>query len=182
MTLFGHASVSYVSARLTPKALIPACVIGGIIPDIDFIFIMFPFFNAIHRVVTHNIFFVMIAASIICLFFPKQRGWAWGCAFLCGMMHLLVDSMLDQNPTNGLGVALFWPLSNAMFCPINLVAIDHNSEGWKNLWRSLRIMWVVALYELPFYVWAGYLWYTQKVPSNIIPPKNEAFEPAVSGE
>jgi membrane-bound metal-dependent hydrolase YbcI (DUF457 family) len=182
MTIFGHASVSYVAARITPKTLIPACVIGGIIPDIDFMFILFPFFNEIHRVVSHNIFFVMIAAVVICLFFPKQRGRAWLCACAGGMLHLLVDSMLDQNPTNGLGVALFWPLSNTMFCPINLVSIDHHSEGWSNLWRSLKIMWVVAIYELPFYAIAGYLWYCHKPSPNDIPLKNEIFEPVVSGD
>lgn len=170
MTLFGHASVSYVSSRVIPGTLISACVIGGIIPDIDFIFIMFPFFNAIHRVVTHNIFFVMIVASVICWFFPNQRGRAWLCAFVCGMLHLLVDSTLDQNPTNGLGVALFWPLSDTMFNPINFVAIDHHSEGWNNLGRSLMKMWVIALYELPFYMLAAYLWYFRNPNKDMLQP------------
>lgn len=180
MTVFGHGSVSYISARLTPGAIIPACVIGGIIPDIDFIFILFPFFNEIHRVITHNLFFVMITSGLICLFFPKKKIKAWLCAFVCGMLHLLVDSMLDQNPTNGIGIALFWPLSNEMYCPINLVAIDHHSEGWSNLWRSLQIMWTVMLYEVPFYVLAAWLWYYQKpaIVKNSL--SNELIEPAAS--
>ncbi len=162
MTILGHGSVSYITARLTPKTILPACIIGGIIPDIDFLFILFPFFNDIHRVVTHNIFFVVFVASLVCMFFSSERLKAWLCAFGCGMLHLLVDSMLDQNPTNGLGVALFWPWTDWMFCPINLVAVDPHSEGWSNLTRSLLKLWIIVLYEVPFYMLAGWLWYRQK--------------------
>ena len=158
MTPLGHAAVSYSYAKTIPKACVAACLFGGFIPAIDFAFVLFPFFNSIHRVLTHNVFFVGLAAAGFAAYFPANRRWVFLSAWACGMIHLLVDSVLDQNPSNGLGVALFFPLSETMFHPFNLVAVQPDAEGWGNVWESAGKLWVIMLYEIPFYCLAIYFY------------------------
>ena len=73
MTPLGHLSISYLSARSIGSASVPAVIIGGIVPDLDFLFIYFDWFNKYHHVTTHNIFYIGIASSIAYLLADKQN-------------------------------------------------------------------------------------------------------------
>jgi membrane-bound metal-dependent hydrolase YbcI (DUF457 family) len=60
MTPVGHLSVSYISGKSWGKLSLPAIIIGGVLPDADFLLIFLEWFNQIHRVITHNLFLVMV--------------------------------------------------------------------------------------------------------------------------
>src|SRR5262245_41313183 len=73
MTPSVHAAVSFLAARGLRLSL-PALVIGGLAPDVDFVLLPFAGFNTWHRVLTHNIFFVLVLAAALALFSGKNRG------------------------------------------------------------------------------------------------------------
>lgn len=65
-------------------------------------------------------------------------------------MHLFIDSILDNNPSNGIGVAILWPLSNAMFSPFNMLTPEFTKTGWtdinlKTLMNSIGRIYIVAI-------------------------------------
>ena len=112
----GHAAVSYLLGRGAPWLSLPAVMVGGLLPDIDFLLLPFPWFNQIHRVATHNLWFVLIGACVGAgISQGRRRGPVFGGMLLGGLLHLLVDATMDSNPTNGIGVALFWPLSDRCY-------------------------------------------------------------------
>ena len=156
----GHAAVSYLFGRSVRWISLPAVMIGGMLPDIDFVMLPFPWFNQIHRVVTHNLWFVLIAAVIGTLLVPSQRRGAVFIGMLAGgLLHLLVDACMDSNPSNGIGIALFWPVSNYFFSPINLVSISETGPNWNDpvavaygfLKRGL--IWELPLWGLAIFFW-----------------------------
>lgn len=63
-----------------------ALIIGGLLPDIDFLFLFFKWFNQAHRVVTHNIFFILLASLIAVLFANKGSKQSVGIEFISGRM------------------------------------------------------------------------------------------------
>lgn len=134
------------------------CLAGGLAPDADFVLIAFPFFNDVHRVLTHNVFFVAAVALLAAAIVKDRKGAHALAALMCGLLHLFIDSVMDDNPTNGLGVALFWPLSGDMFQPFNVLAVDWDSQGWRDRAAAVRKMAVPLLMELPFALAAAYLW------------------------
>lgn len=153
MTPPGHCAVSYIIGKTHPRIVLPAILIGGVLPDIDFLLLLFPWFNQVHRVITHNLLFVgLVALAGVCVnsSVPKYRivlGLLLG-----GMLHLLVDSCMDSNPSNGIGIALFWPFSNDLFSPFNLFQPVESQVGWEQpltcILSSLRKLWV----EIPIYL------------------------------
>jgi membrane-bound metal-dependent hydrolase YbcI (DUF457 family) len=153
MTPLGHAAVSYLAGQWK-RASLPALVAGGLLVDIDFVLLPFPFFNAVHRVVTHNVFFVALIALAGYLLAGKFRLTVALSILAGGMIHLFCDSIVDGNPTNGIGVALFWPLSKRMFSPFNLVEPDLTTSGWENVGEAVRGLRLVLALEMPFYLGA----------------------------
>jgi len=132
-------------------------VAGGVLIDIDFVLLPFSFFNEIHRVVTHNIFFLLALALLLGMWVESsERRRVFFSVLLGGALHLFFDSILDSNPTNGIGVALFWPVSDGMFSPFNLV-VDQVEAGWSDLAGSLYAVLIDMLYELPFAIAALFL-------------------------
>lgn len=130
MTPLGHVSVSYLLGEMSrwrpfratcAKISLPAVLIGGVILDVDFVFLPFPWFNDIHRVVTHNLFFILLGSLAAGALAAAERRAAAVGFLLGGLLHLLVDSCLDANPSNGIGVAILWPLTGEVFSPFNLV-------------------------------------------------------------
>ena len=110
MTPIGHLAVSYISGKSIKNISLPAIIIGGVLPDIDFLFILFDWFNQYHRVITHNLFFIILAAFTgAVLVSGNQRKIVAVSILLGGISHLLIDSCMDANPTNGTGIALLWP-------------------------------------------------------------------------
>lgn len=152
MTPIGHLTVSYISGKLLKRTCLPAVIIGGILPDIDFIFIFFDWFNQVHRVITHNILFITFASAIALFFAQKDRKQAAGLSILLGgALHLLIDSCLDNNPTNGIGIALLWPFYNGLFSPFNLLTLSSETHGWNNPGEMIVSLIPNMLYEVPFY-------------------------------
>ena len=163
MTPFGHLSVSYIPHKTFRNISLPALLIGGVLPDFDFLFIFFDWFNQAHRVVTHNIFFVALISLSGMFFAAKGRRKAVVSSLFMGMiLHLLVDSCMDNNPTNGIGLALFWPLSGEYYSPFNLLHASERSVGWRDPVRMLRSLVPVMVYELPLYLLAGFLFFRER--------------------
>lgn len=159
MTPAGHGAVAFCLAAASPRLSWPAVVLGSVIVDIDFVLVGLPQFNALHRVITHNVFFVALVAAIGAAWAPASRRSIVALSLaLGGASHLLVDSMLDGNPSNGIGVAFLWPLSQRCFSPANLVPIEADPPTWHDLPRMAGAVLRGVVYELPFYVlcvWLG---------------------------
>jgi membrane-bound metal-dependent hydrolase YbcI (DUF457 family) len=153
MTPLGHLSVSYLSARSVRRVSVPAVIIGGFLPDLDFLFLSSDRFNMYHHVVTHNIFFLGIAALIAYLITDKQNRLVVALSiFFGGFLHLMADSIMDNNFSNGVGVAVLWPLSKWHFSPFNLLTDSGVKAGWGKPLKMVRPMLIEALYELPLYI------------------------------
>ncbi len=169
MTPIGHFSVAYISGKSISRLSLPAVIIGGVLPDIDFIYILFDFFNQIHRVITHNVFFIIIASVCGILIASSGRKQSVGLGLLLGgALHLFIDSCMDNNPTNGVGIALFWPLTSDFFSPFNLLPFTADSHGWNEPLQMLKTLVPNMIYEVPFYIIAAFHMVRQKVGSRIV--------------
>ena len=163
MTPAGHLSISYITGRTTKSISLSAVLIGAIMPDLDFLFIFFDWFNQVHRVISHNLLYVAMFSIIGILVAPAGRKKAVGMGLLTGgIMHLFVDSVMDNNPSNGIGLALFWPFSNEFFSPFNILKAQ-NKFGWDEPLKMLRSLAPTMLYEVPFYLAALYLFCREKI-------------------
>ncbi len=141
---------------------LPALLIGAILPDLDFIFIFFEWFNQAHRVVTHNLSFICLASLAGFIASPGNRKKGVSLGLLAGgLSHLLIDSVMDNSPSNGIGLALFWPFSNEFFSPFNILEVQ-NKFGWDEPLKMLRSLLPTMLYELPFYLAALFLFLKRK--------------------
>lgn len=161
MTPVGHAAVSFLLARWRRWPVAPALV-GGLAPDIDFVLLPFGGFNELHRVVTHNLLFVVLVAGACAAFAPQARLLSATAAGAAGLLHLAVDSLLDSNASNGIGVALFWPLSPASYALVNLATVDCPS-GWHDIGRMAACGLPLLLWELPLWALAGFvLWRSRR--------------------
>lgn len=166
MTPVGHMAVSYlVSRALGTRVSRTGCLLGGILPDADFILLPFPFFNAFHRVISHNVFFVTLGAAVGSQLVSGQRRRFFFSVLLCGLLHILIDSIMDTNPTNGIGVAFFWPLSDCVWSPFNLFTPDPDAAGWSDLSGSLMRNLPYMLMELPLWGVALVLLYLERLNS-----------------
>lgn len=169
MTPVGHAAFSYVVAAGLERVLAISTVgvvVGGVLPDVDFAVVWAPGFNAWHRVVTHNLLVCALATVVAAGLAAWRGGRARALAFgggvgLGALGHLLVDSMMDTNPSNGTGVAWLWPWSVQAWSPYNLMAlvpVEPSRVGWGDLRRMATNVLAGLVWELPFWVGAGVLW------------------------
>ena len=159
MTPLGHLAVSYSAGRVEKRAL-PYVIVGGLAPDVDFLLIGLPSFNALHRLLTHNLFFIGLVAAACWLFAVRTQGpkrAAFYGALLGGFGHLLIDAVLDSNATNGVGVAALWPLSERFFSPFNLA--PQTCPGWETPLKAVFCNLPLILWELPFYLLAALFWW-----------------------
>jgi membrane-bound metal-dependent hydrolase YbcI (DUF457 family) len=143
-----------------------AIVVGGLAPDLDLLLLPFAVFNAFHRTASHSLVFVALVA-VTCMVFTRQRREAvLAGAALGGLLHLLVDSMMDTNPTNGIGVALFWPFSNATFSPFN--AAFTTCPGWGDLGAAAFCNLAILAWEAPLWVASLWIAWRQKACSRVL--------------
>jgi membrane-bound metal-dependent hydrolase YbcI (DUF457 family) len=174
MTPLGHLSVSYLAGKTSKSISLPAVIIGGILPDIDFLFFQFPWFNQFHRVITHNLLFIGLVAIIgafVNLSGQKRR--VALSLLLGGALHLFADSCLDSNPSNGIGIALLWPVYGGFFSPFNLLDPIENQVGWADPAAFIKSsVWETVL-EIPVYVLALIVYLLGKRES----PKSEFRSP-----
>ena len=158
MTPLGHLAVSYSAGQVQRRAL-PFVIVGGLAPDLDFLLLGAPGFNALHRTLTHNLFFVGVVAAACALFAGLTKGSkraAFFGALWGGLGHLLIDAVLDSNPSNGVGVAALWPLSERFFSPLNLA--PQTCPGWETPVAAVFCNLPLILWELPCYLLAALCW------------------------
>lgn len=163
MTPVGHLSASYLLSRLSKQPPIPLCV-AGLAPDMDFLLLLIDpeRFNALHRVVTHSIFFVALVAALLCL--RWRRPSVLATAFVSGLLHLMIDAVLDGNTSNGVGVAVLWPLSSQVWSPFNLFDgwLVLSPAGWADLSQAVRLALVSFALECPLAFVACSLWLNRR--------------------
>ena len=180
MTPLGHLALSYSLGKGAPRSpsALPYVIVGGLAPDIDFLLVGLPSFNALHRSLTHNLFFVAAVAALCVLLVNSGRGPRRGVASAAppnaalgvalsgvvfagavtgGLCHLFVDAILDSNASNGVGVAALWPLSGRYFSPFNLAA--ERCPGWEEPLSAVLCNLPLVLWEVPFYLFAALLWW-----------------------
>ncbi|MFW6222155.1 MAG: metal-dependent hydrolase [Bacteroidota bacterium] len=164
MTPLGHLSVSYIASGTLKRISLPAIMIGGLLPDIDFLLFLFPFFDDIHRVITHNVLFVLIVTGTGFMFYsrhPRKIDIVSG--LLIGLiLHLLCDSIMDDNMDNGIGVAIFWPFSEWFFSPFNIVT-PQSGIGWNRPLEQMLTIFQNIVWEVPFWILAGIILSVKKV-------------------
>lgn len=165
MTPFGHLSASYISGRSIKLISIPAVISGGILPDIDFLFVFFPFFNDLHRIVTHNLLF-LILVSLAGFILSGRKIHIPVSLLLGGAIHLLIDSVMDNNPTNGIGVALLWPFWNDVYSPFNVLRVLEHSSGWHDPAGMIKALLPAIMYESPFYFISAFLYFRNRRSSS----------------
>lgn len=161
MTPFGHAAVGLVVGH-GHRRLVPWHVaLGSVLPDVDFALVWAPQFNAWHRVVTHNLAFVAVAAMVVGWTLARWRGGSAALVVLAlaigGVLHLLVDACMDANATNGIGVAILWPFDATMWSPFNLLDASSSAAGWSDPVRAFAASAGGMLWELPWIVAAALL-------------------------
>lgn len=159
MTPVGHLSISYCLSRLSRQSATPVCV-AGLAPDVDFLLLLIDpeRFNDLHRLVTHNVFFVAFVTALLSLRWHRPA--ILTAAFASGLMHLLIDAVLDGNASNGIGVGLLWPLSTQLWSPFNIFAgwLATSENGWADLSGAVRLALVSLALEFPLAVTAFFLW------------------------
>jgi len=150
MTPLGHASIAVLIGSRMKKQYLLALLAGSLIPDIDFILLPFRFFNSAHRYFTHNVFFLIIT-GIIMLLILRDIDYKMLLLFLAGgLLHLFLDAILDANPSNGIGIPLFWPFSDVYYSPFNLLKNNTTTYNWNEPVKFLLSLWKIYLIELPF--------------------------------
>lgn len=153
MTPLGHAGVGVVLAHADRRLWLSALVLGAMLPDIDFVLVWAPQFNAWHRVITHNLLFVAVSSIALGLALARRRARAPTAAMLAlalgGLSHLAIDACMDANASNGIGVALLWPLSSVMVSPFNLLTPQQGGSGWSDPVAAARAALPGVLWELP---------------------------------
>ena len=156
MSPLGHLSISYVIGNISKKLIFPAVIIGGLLPDVDFFLLLFPWFNQIHRVITHNLFFILlISLSGIILTRKDIKIAVFISLFAGGILHLLVDSCMDSNPSNGMGITWFWPLSYKHYLFFNLISPSSAKTNWNEPLLMLKSSVHYLILEVPFCLIAG---------------------------
>lgn len=168
MTPAGHVSVSFIAGSWLFRGqrrntVIPALIIGGIAPDMDFLFFLFDWFNKVHRVISHNLLFITVVALVGAVISGREKWMAAASGlFIGGLLHLAIDSCLDNNPTNGIGIAFFWPFLEGLYSPFNLLTANDAGIGWDQPGKMLGLMMPLVLYEIPLYLIAAFLLFRQR--------------------
>ncbi len=173
MTPVGHAAVALLAGR--PGRLPPtALVIGGVLPDADWLLFWAPSFNAWHRVATHNLTFVLVASALAALALRRWMGLGWTRAFAAvaigALAHVVVDACMDTNPSNGIGVALGWPFTDAMWSPFNVMRFEDNPAGWAAPGRAAAGVVRGLPWELPVVAVAAWFWWRERGDTSPAPP------------
>lgn len=165
MTPLGHGAVALVAGRV-PRLEPWALVVGAVLPDLDWLLFWAPGFNEWHRVATHNVAFVLVASALASVGVARWRGLALGRVFgavlLGAALHVLVDACMDTNPSNGIGIAPWWPWSEVMWSPFNVMAYEDNPAGWSDFARAAPGVLKGIAWELPFLAVAVWLYWPRR--------------------
>ena len=133
MTPLGHAALGGWASLLSSRLILPWVIAGSLLPDIDFVAFAHPDFNEIHRGPSHSLVVAIGVSAVLAFGLSSMPVLAMTSCTLGFALHILCDSMLDTNASNGLGVPLLWPFSPER---IQLVPL----ADWLNLepgsWRE----------------------------------------------
>jgi len=137
--------------------------------DIDYLLLPFDFFNEIHRVVTHNLIFIVFFASIFMFFYKNEyRFFIFISGIIGGLLHLIVDSCMDNNPSNGIGVAFLWPFIDETFSIYNFSSSIENNPGWNRPFEAAKHAIKGLIWEIPFVVIAMLIRFKKKISDKIL--------------
>jgi hypothetical protein len=149
--LTAHLPSGYVLARLAPKGrwLMPAALIGAVLPDFDMLWFHFVDHGSIH----HHRYWVHVPAfwaAVAALALPVLAFFARRCLapavmfFAALLLHMLLDSI---------GGGILWgaPFSDRLY---TLVEVPASQPHWV---LSFLLHWTFML-ELGIWGWAFYLW------------------------
>lgn len=150
--LTAHLPSGYVLARHWPgpvRFLLPAALIGAVLPDLDMIWFHLVDDKAIHhhRYWVHiPAFWALVAAVVLPLLLWRARAWVGtACVvFVALFVHLLLDSI-------GGGILWGWPFDEYLY---SLLVVPATQDHWV---LSFLLHWSV-LFELAIWLWAAALW------------------------
>lgn len=119
-TILAHAAVPLaIGLGLGPRAISPRLLVAGVVasmaPDLDAIGLRFGIAYsdvAGHRGLTHSLAFAMLLAALAAMLAGPLRTTP-GRAYAFVLASAASHGLLDMMTTGGLGVAWWWPLSDA---------------------------------------------------------------------
>ena len=158
-TIFTHAVVPLalglgLGRRHVSGPLLAAGVLAAVLPDLDVLAFRFGLHYADqfgHRGFSHSILFALLLAAAAGLAARRlrcSRSGAFAFVFVATVSH----GLLDMCTTGGLGIALWWPLSEArFFAPWQVIEVSPLSlnrvfgpRGLAVLWSELKWVWLPA--------------------------------------
>lgn len=163
-TIFSHAAVGFVAAKVAAEATAPnnrimiASMVLAALPDADGLFFdVIPYGDPLgHRGFTHSLFFAALIGLTTALLLSKSS-WApeHSFRFLAALFALVIAShgFLDAMTNGGLGIAFFAPFSNHRYFlpwrPIPVAPMSANGllnpRGFHVIRTEAALFWVFAL-------------------------------------
>ena len=163
MTPVGHVSLAYLGGAFFKKLPVPALIIGALLPDIDFMFVFFPWFDSIHRSVTHSLLFILAGSGVITLLprVKNKKYFFWG---IISWQRPAPACRFDdgRQSGNGMGIQLFWPFLDYYFMPFNLIGGFGSGPGWKQPLEQLKYSLPALLIETPLAIAALIVFWRRK--------------------
>lgn len=155
-TIFTHAAVPLMlgaaaGRRAIGHRLLAAGAIAAMLPDADVLAFKLHIAYADslgHRGATHSIAFALALAIAAALWHRRLDGTPWRCGGFVGLAALS-HPLLDACTHGGLGVALWWPFSDARwFAPFHPIAASpigarfFSERGWHVMMSELCWVWL----------------------------------------
>ena len=162
MASLAHLAVGVAAGRLAAgKRHLGAsllCASLSMLPDADVVAFLFgiPYAHPFgHRGASHSIVFALCCGILAWGLTRARRGraWRWG-----GTVTLTVLShpLLDMLTTGGLGVALWWPASDArVFFPVRMIPVAPIGLGMLSP-RGLQVVLTELGPSIPLLIWAAW--------------------------
>lgn len=153
MLPLGHLGVGLgIGAAFRRRASLCALLLGALLPDLDFIFLFHQDFNLIHRTYTHTLYFVCLSSLAVYLITMRSpANFLFSLQFfLAAVSHLIIDSIFDNNPSNGLGLPLFAPFSYGYIQILSTESLlSATAPGWDHpqlmLAQAFKLLWLELL-------------------------------------
>ncbi len=148
--LTAHLPSGYVMARLSPQRipyLLPAALLGAMLPDIDMIWFLFVDHGAVHhhRYWVHIPAFWLLVAIFVLPVMTKLHRLPTGLVFFAAIaLHLVLDTIAG-------GIMWGAPFSDHLFA---LTTVPSSHGNWI---VSFMLHWTFAL-ELAVWIAAVFLW------------------------
>lgn len=155
MASLGHVAVGFAAARAHEGRFAWRAAVAlsafSLLPDLDVIAFRFgvPYAAPLgHRGATHSIAFALACAGVAWALTRSKKSTL--ALFVVVLSHPLLDALTD----GGLGVALFWPLSDArFFAPWRPLPVAPLGTGMLSA-RGLRVLLVEAAVFFPLWLYA----------------------------